>query len=101
MVSLMAIIRCKPGSVETVLGALLAVGDYVKAHEAGTLDYVVIRSTDDPSILITQERFADAAAMTAHNDGDGSKAFFSATIGLLGEVTVHVGDVVNAVSAKR
>ncbi len=97
MVSLTAIIRCKPDAVETVQKALIAVGHYAKAHEPGTLGYVVIRSTDDPTVLITQERFADAAAMALHNEGAGSKAFFAAAEGLLADVAIHVGDVVVAV----
>ena len=97
MVSLTAIIRCQADAVETVQGALFAVGDYVKANEPGTLGYAVIRSSDDPAILITQERFTDAAAMQAHNDGPGSQAFFAATKGLLAEVTIHIGEVVLSV----
>jgi quinol monooxygenase YgiN len=99
MVSLTAIIRCKPDTAETVLRALMAVGDFVKDHEPGTLGYVVIRSTDDPLVLITQERFVDAAAMQAHNDGAGSKVFFAVAKDLLVDVSIHIGDVMQAVPA--
>lgn len=95
MVSLTAVIRCKPGQAEAVLKALLAVGEHVRAHEPGTVDYTVVRSTSDPSVLVTQERFTDEAAMTAHNEGPGSKAFFASTEGLLDDVAVYIGDVVS------
>lgn len=95
MVSLTALIRAKPGSEDAVLEALLAVGEYAAAHEPGTLDYTVVQSQSDPTSFVTQERFADEAAMTAHNEGAGSKAFFAATEGMLGEVVVHTGRIVS------
>ena len=91
-VNLTALIRAKPGAAEAVLGALIEVGDYVKANEPGTLGYTVIRSSDDESLLVTQERFRDHAAMLAHNDGAGSKAFFAAAKDLLAEVTIVIGE---------
>jgi quinol monooxygenase YgiN len=91
--SLTAVIRCKPDAVETVLEALIAVGQYAKAHEPGTLGYIVVRSAEDPMVLITQELFADQAAMQAHNEGPGSKAFFAAAEGLIEDVVIHTGAV--------
>ena len=94
MMNLTAVIRCKADSVDTVLHALVAVGDYAKVHEPGTLGYRVIRSTDDPTVLITQERFKNRDALNAHNEGVGSKTFFAAAEGLLEHVDVYIGEEV-------
>ena len=59
MVSLTAIIRCKPGTADAVLEALVAVGAHVEANEPDTLAYVVTRSSADPSVLLTHERVPD------------------------------------------
>ncbi len=97
VVCLTAVIHCRPGTVEAVEEALVAVGVFVAAHEPGTLDYRVIRADGGAPVLITHERFRDRAALEAHNAGEGSKAFFAATAGLLGDVTVLVGDEVSSV----
>ena len=93
-VNLTALIRCKPRAHDTVLNALLDVGAYVKANEPGTLGYTVVRSDADENLLVTQERFRDRAAMVAHNEGPGSKAFFAAAQHLLEEVTIVTGEEV-------
>ncbi len=101
MISLTAVIRCKAGAVETVLAALVAVGEHVRASEPGTLGYTVIRSSDDPGLLLTQELFVDRASMDAHNAGEGSKAFFAAADGLLDDVAMHIGETVLCVAPPR
>ena len=96
VVSLTAVIHCRPDTIDAVEKALVEVGDYVASHEAGTLDYRVVRVDGDAPTLITHERFRDRAALQAHNEGAGSKAFFAATAGLLGDVMVLVGDEVSS-----
>ena len=91
-VCLTAIIPCRPGSIEAVEAALLTVGASVTATEPGTLGYRVVRIDGDAPVLVTHERFRDRDAMQAHNDGAASKAFFAATEGMLGEVTVLIGE---------
>jgi quinol monooxygenase YgiN len=91
VVCLTAIIPCRPGTAAAVEAALLAVGTYVAAHEPGTLGYRVVRIDGDAPVLVTHERFRDRNAMAAHNEGAGSKAFFAATEGMLGDVTVLIG----------
>ena len=95
-VTLTALIPCRPEAAAKVEAALVAVGDYVKANEPGTLAYRVIRADGDAPVFVTQERFRDREAMRAHNEGEGSRAFFAATEGLLGEVTVLTGDEIFA-----
>lgn len=91
-VCLTAIIPCRPETVAAVEAALLAVGASVAADEPGTLGYRVVRIDGETPVLLTHERFRDREAMRAHNDGAASKAFFSATAGMLGEVTVLIGE---------
>jgi quinol monooxygenase YgiN len=91
MVNLTAVIRCKADHTEAVLKALIAVGDYAKLNEPGTIGYRVIQNTEDPTLLITQESFTDLDAMEAHNAGAGSKAFFTAAEGCLEGVDIYKG----------
>ena len=93
-VCLTAIVPCRPGTVAAVEAALLAVGVAVAAHEPGTLGYRVVRIDGDAPVLVTHERFRDRDALRAHNEGAASKAFFAATQGMLGDVTVLIGDEV-------
>ncbi|MEX0340432.1 MAG: putative quinol monooxygenase [Arenibacterium sp.] len=86
---LMAIIRAKPGAEETVRRALLAVGDYARAHEPGTIGFHVAQDPDDPCRFTTYERFENKDAMAVHNNGPGSKGFFETAGNMLdGDVTV-------------
>ncbi len=87
--TLTAIIRAKPGAEAKVRNALLKVGEHVQAYEPGTLDYFVAQDPADPTRFTTYERFKDLAAMTAHNEGPGSKTFFAEAGDLLeGPVTI-------------
>ncbi|MGI4769722.1 MAG: putative quinol monooxygenase [Janthinobacterium lividum] len=91
-VCLTAIIPCRADTVDAVEAALLAVGAAVATDEPDTLGYRVVRIDGDAPTLVTHERFQDRDAMRAHNDGPVSKAFFAATQGMLGDVTVLIGD---------
>lgn len=90
MITLTAIIRCKPGSGDRIRAALAEVGRHAQDHEPGTVSFFV---TEVPGkdIFVTHERFVDQAAMDAHNEGSGSKGFFAAADGHLESVDVHVG----------
>ena len=91
MQTLTAIIRAKEGAEAAVLEALQVVGAFAKEHEPDTIGFHVTQDLADPCLFTTFERFTDAAAMETHNNGSGSKGFFTATEGLLeGEVTVVI-----------
>jgi quinol monooxygenase YgiN len=90
MITLTAIIRCKPGTEAGVRAALLDVGNFASANEPGTLSFFVTEG-EVACVFVTHERFTDRAAMEAHNTGAGSKGFFAATEGLLEGVEVVVG----------
>jgi quinol monooxygenase YgiN len=68
MLTITAVIRARAGHEATIERALRAVIAAVKADKPGTLAYFVSRSTDDPAVFTTFERFVDEAAMTRHND---------------------------------
>lgn len=87
--TLTAIIRAKPGSEGAVRAALVKVGAFVRAQEPGTLDFFVAQDPADPRRFTTYERFVSPEAMKAHNEGEGSRAFFAEAGGLLdGPVTI-------------
>jgi quinol monooxygenase YgiN len=90
MITLTAIIRCKPGSEDRVRAALLDVGAFVAANEPGTLSFFVTEG-ETAGVFVTHERFADRDAMEHHNAGAGSKGFFAATDGLIESVDVVIG----------
>ena len=79
MLTITAVIRAKQGREDVVERALRAVIAEVKANEPGTVAYVVSRSTDEPAIFTTFERFVDAAAMTRHNESRAVAEFVAAT----------------------
>ncbi|WP_187968741.1 putative quinol monooxygenase [Aquibium microcysteis] len=90
MITLTAIIRCKPGSQDSVRAALAAVGDFARENEPGTISFFVTEG-EAGGVFVTHERFLDRAAMETHNAGAGSKGFFAATEGLIDGVEVVIG----------
>lgn len=90
MLTITAVIRARAGHEEAVERALRAVIAEVKASEPDTVAYVVSRSSDDPTIFTTFERFVDEAAMTRHNDSRAVADFVAATGNSLdGPVVLH------------
>ena len=90
MLTITAVIRARTGHEEVVEQALRAVLAEVKANEPGTLAYFVSRSSDDPAVFTTFERFVDAAAMQRHNDSGAVADFVAATRDSLdGPVVLH------------
>lgn len=93
MRTLTAIIRAKAGHAEAVRAALIRCGESVRAEEPRTLGFSVHQDPADPCVLVTWERFADEAALEAHNAGPASRGFFAAAGDLLdGPVTVVIAD---------
>ncbi|MFQ5665267.1 MAG: putative quinol monooxygenase [Candidatus Binatia bacterium] len=56
---------------------------HVKAHEPGTLTYVLNRSRSDPTEFAFYEVYADEAAFTAHGASAAMQEFFGAVGTLL------------------
>lgn len=56
---------------------------HVKAHEPGTLTYVVHRAVTDPTLFCFYEVYADEAAFTTHGGSDRMRQFGKSLAGLL------------------
>jgi quinol monooxygenase YgiN len=92
MLSITAIVRAKKGSEETLRRAFHEVVRYVRKNEPRTLAYYVSQDTENPCVFTTYERFADRAAMEAHNGSAAVAAFFAVAKPLLdGDVALVVG----------
>ena len=97
MFTITAVIRAKKGFEDVVERALRAVLAAAEANEPGTVAYVVSRSTDDPCVFTTFERFESAAAMAAHNQSPAVADFVAATRDSLdGPVILHACHEVGA-----
>lgn len=93
MKTITAIIRCKPGSEETMKQGLLDVAANVRANEPGTIGFFISQDPDDPCVFTTYERFQDQAAMETHNNSAAVAAFFAIAQPILdGEVTLLTCD---------
>jgi quinol monooxygenase YgiN len=90
MITLTAVIRCTHGSETVLREALVDVAHYATTREPGTIGYFVSESGDG-GVFVTHERYADQAALDAHNNGEGAKEFFARTEGYLDGVDVFVG----------
>ena len=100
MLSITAVLRAKPGDEAKLLSALLDVAAHVGANEPGTLGFHVSRDLDNPAVFTTYERFADRAAMDAHNASDAVARFFQIARPILdGPVTLHSCEEVEAATA--
>lgn len=81
--TLVARIRARAGCEDRVAAALATVAETVAQTEPRTLGYFVGRAADDPALFVTFERFADRAAMDAHNASATVAAFVEAVQGCL------------------
>lgn len=77
--ALIARVRAKPGFENRVGTALARVAATVAITEPRTLGYHVGLAADDRALFLTFERFADRAAMEAHN-GSAAVAGFVAEV---------------------
>ncbi|MDQ1182895.1 MULTISPECIES: antibiotic biosynthesis monooxygenase [Agrobacterium] len=77
MQTISAIIRVLPGKEQVMHDALLAVAAHVKANEPKTLGFFIAQGDEDPCVFTTYERFADKAAMDAHNSSEAVATFFA------------------------
>ncbi len=99
MLSITAVLRAKPGEEAKLLAALLDVAVHVRANEPGTLGFHVSHDLEDPTVLTTYERFANRAAMDAHNGSDAVARFSHVASAILdGPVKLHSCQEVEAVT---
>jgi quinol monooxygenase YgiN len=77
MITITAVLRAQAGREADLRAALLDVADYVARNEPGTVDFFLSQGLDDPALFTTYERFADHAAMDAHNGSPAVARFFA------------------------
>lgn len=97
MKTITAIIRCKPGTEETMKQGLLDVAANVAANEPDTVGFFICQDPRDLCVFTTYERFTDQAAMDTHNGSATVAAFFDIAKPILdGEVTLLTCDEISA-----
>jgi quinol monooxygenase YgiN len=77
MLTITAIIRTKPGHEDTMRNGLLEVAENVRLNEPRTISFFVSQSIETPQVFTTYERFANEAAMNAHNNSEVVARFFA------------------------
>jgi quinol monooxygenase YgiN len=77
MLTITAIIRTKPGHEDTMRKGLLEVAENVRLNEPETIGFFVSQSVETPQLFTTYERFANEAAMNAHNNSEVVAKFFA------------------------
>ncbi len=100
MITITAILRARPGCEDTMRQALLDVAANVAANEPGTLGFFISRKCDDPAVFTTYERFADRAAMDAHNNSAAVARCFAILRPILdGDVVLETCEEISAKTA--
>jgi len=77
MLAITAVIRVKKGCERDMHDQLVAVAENARTNEPGTIGYFVSQDLADPTVFTTYERYADQAAMDAHNSSETVARFFS------------------------
>jgi quinol monooxygenase YgiN len=92
MITITAVIRCRPGTEAALRDGLLEVAANVRANEPQTIDFFVSQSSSDPCVFTTHERFVDTAAMDRHNTSAAVARFFGIARPILdGDVVLVTG----------
>ncbi|MGI8404162.1 MAG: putative quinol monooxygenase [Thermomicrobiales bacterium] len=68
MIVLIAKYYAKPGNMEAVLAAFADAVPLVLANEPGCSRYEISVSTEDPNLVLINERYADMDAVTFHKE---------------------------------
>src|SRR5260370_37013005 len=76
MLTITAVIRAKKGHEDTMRRALLQVADNVRINEPNTISFYVSQDQANACVFTTYERFADQAAMDAHNNSEAAARSF-------------------------
>lgn len=89
--TVIATLKVKAGSEAAFQQAAEKMIAHVKANEAGTLMYVLNRSTSDATKFVFYEVYADQAAFAAHGGSEPMQQFFGAVGTLLdGRPEIHI-----------
>jgi quinol monooxygenase YgiN len=97
MLTITAVIRAKKGHEDTMRRALLDVAENVRVNEPNTIGFFISQDAADPCVFTTYERFADQAAMDAHNNSEVVARFFGIAKPILdGDVVLVTATEVSA-----
>lgn len=75
MITVIAKIKVQPGKEAQFEEAGRSMVAHVKAHEPGTLVYVLHRSSAEPTEFLFYEVYRDQEAFTAHSGSDTMRTF--------------------------
>jgi quinol monooxygenase YgiN len=95
MIHIVAVLTAKIGHRAALLAAFKAIVPAVHA-EPGCIEYQAVVDLDTSpakfgaDALVVIEKWADQAALDAHNAGDALKAFLNQTTHILAQVDVHL-----------
>lgn len=99
MLTITAVIRARKGHEATLRQALLDVAENVRSSEPATIGYFVSQDAGDPCVFTTYERFADQAALDAHNGSAVIARFFDIAKPILdGDVVLVTASEISAKS---
>lgn len=92
MIAQTSILRAKPGYDRAIREALLDLAESVRDEEAGTLEFRIVQDRHESTVFTLAARFADAAALGAHNESDRMNRFLWAAKQMLdGPITLSIG----------
>jgi quinol monooxygenase YgiN len=83
VITVLAKLKVKDGSAAAFRQAAETMIAHVTAREAGTLTYILYRSTADPNEFVFYEVYSDQAALALHSSSEPMQHFFAAVGGLL------------------
>ena len=75
MIGAATILRARPGRQKAIHEALLDLAELTLGHEPGTLDLLIVQDTHDDCLFSICGRFANEAALDAHNNSDPMTRF--------------------------
>jgi len=81
--TVIAKLKVSAGKEDAFRQAAAKMIEHVKANEAGTLKYILHRSTSDPTEFVFYEVYADQGAFAAHGGSEAMQQFFGAVGALL------------------
>jgi quinol monooxygenase YgiN len=76
VITVVAVLKVKPGHEDTLVAGMQKMIAHVKANEPATLTYVLHRSAADPTKFLVYETYADQAAFAAHGASEAMQEFF-------------------------
>ena len=83
MITVVATIKVQAGKEDAFRQEADKMIAHVKAHEAGTLTYVLHQSSSDPTEFLFFEKYSDQDALNAHGASEPMRHFFGAVGGLV------------------